>query len=219
MTTFSGAPRLVKGGIALLEPQTLRVLRVIVLQYSPDTLSRTLQVQSSGGEGGERSESLRLKAPPVETISLEAAIDAADQLEQPAANPAAVLLGVAPQLALLETIVYPASAHLEASRQLAAAGAVEIVPPEEPLALFIWGLQRVLPVRLTEFSVSEEAFDPRLNPIRATVRLGMRVLSVSDLGFSHKGSSLFMAYLRAKETMRPAVAPAGLSVLNLGRML
>ena len=34
----------------------------------------------------------------------------------------------------------------------------------------------MLPVKLTEFSITEEAFDVNLNPIRAKVSLGMRVL-------------------------------------------
>ena len=64
----------------------------------------------------------------------------------------------------------------------------------------------MLPVRITEFSITEEAFDPALNPIRAKVSLGMRVLSVDDLGFAHKGGNLFMAYLQNKEQLASARA-------------
>ena len=77
---------------------------------------------------------------------------------------------------------------------------------EAPLTLFVWSKNRVLPVRLTEFSITEEAFDPALNPIRAKVSLGMRVLTVNDLGFDHKGGSLFMAYLQQKEQLGRADA-------------
>ena len=83
MTTFPGSPRLLKGGIVLVDPDTGAVQRVIALQYNPDTLTRTLQVQGVGAEGGDRAEALRLKGPPVETIKLDAEIDATDQLEQP----------------------------------------------------------------------------------------------------------------------------------------
>ena len=62
-------------------------------------------------------------------------------------------------------------------------GTLEIVPAEAPLTLFVWSKNRMLPVRITEFSITEEAFDPALNPIRAKVSLGLRVLSVNDLGF------------------------------------
>ena len=68
-----------------------------------------------------------------------------------------------------------------------------------PLTLFIWNKNRTLPVRLTDFSITEEAFDTSLNPIRAKVNIGMRVLSVDDLGFNHKGGNLFMTYMQQKE--------------------
>lgn len=199
MSGFSGSPRLVKAAIVLVNPASGAVQRTITLQYNPDTLSRTFQIQGSGG--GDRSEALRLKGPPVESLKLDAEIDATDQLEHPQDNPDAVALGIQPELAALETIVYPSAASLVSNNGLAAAGTIEIVPAEAPLTLFVWGAQRTLPVRLTELSVVEEAFDPALNPIRAKVSLGLRVLSVDDLGFSHRGGSLFMAYVRAKEKL------------------
>ena len=42
MTTFPGSPRLLKGGIVLIDPDSSAVRRIIALQYNPDTLSRTL---------------------------------------------------------------------------------------------------------------------------------------------------------------------------------
>lgn len=213
------APRLVKGGLALLDPQTEEVLRVIVLQYSPDTLSRSLQIQSTGGDGSaQRAEPLRLTGPPIETLTLEAAIDATDQLADPGNNQATVQLGIFPQLAVLEMIVYPSYERLDKNGKLADQGQIEIVPPEAPLTLMILSKQRVLPVRLTDFSITEEAFDPNLNPIRATVRLGMRVLSVTDLGYNHKGGSLFMAYLQTKEQLAARDRPGRLGVFNLDRI-
>jgi hypothetical protein len=79
----------------------------------------------------------------------------------------------------------------------------------------VWSSQRVLPVRITEFSITEEAFDPSLNPIRARVSLGMRVLSVNDLGFSHKGGSLFMSYLQNKEQLARRAKASSLGTLGL----
>jgi hypothetical protein len=81
MTTFPNSPKLIKGGIVLIEPMTSSVRRIIALQYNPDTISRTLQVQGAGQKSGDRSEALRLKGPPVETIKLDAEMDATDQLE------------------------------------------------------------------------------------------------------------------------------------------
>lgn len=199
MSGFTGSPRLVKGSLVLVDPLTGAVQRTITLQYNPDSLSRTLQIQ--GATGGDRSEALRLQGPPVESIKLDAEIDATDQLEHPRDNPDAVALGVHPQLAALEAIVYPSATTLVLNNVLASVGTIEIIPAEAPLTLFVWSAQRVLPVRITELSVLEEAFDPALNPIRAKVTIGMRVLTVDDLGFTHRGGSLFMAYMRAKEKL------------------
>jgi hypothetical protein len=215
VTGFPRSPRLVKGGLVLVDPGSGAVSRVITLQYNPDSLSRTLQLQGVGG-GGDRSEALRLKGPPVETIKLDAEIDATDQLEAPEQNPDAVSLGLHPQLAALEAIAYPRAGVLTLNDVLASVGTIEILPAEAPLTLFVWSAARILPVRLTDLSITEEAFDPALNPIRAKVSLGMRVLSVDDLGFGHRGGSLFMAYLRAKEKLASRSQVVSLSNLGIG---
>ena len=210
MSAFPGSPRVLKGGIVPLDPVTSAVLtqRMIVLQYNPDSLSRTLQVQASGSDGHDFSEALRLKGPAIETLKLEAEIDAADQLEQPDQNQTVTEVGIFAQLAMLETLVYPTSAQLQSNNARLGSGELEIIPMEAPLTLFVWSKTRVLPVRITEFSITEEAFDVALNPIRAKVSLGMRVLSVDDLGFNGKGGGLFMSYLRRKEQLA-AQGPGG----------
>ena len=217
MTTFPRSPRLFKGGIVLLDPETSAVRRIIALQYNPNTLTRTLKGQTVGEEGG-RSQALRLKGPPVETYKLDAEIDAADQLEFPEQNVAVKEHGITPVLSALETIVYPESSQLQANNSLAASGTMEIVPTEAPLMLFVWSKNRVLPVRLTDFSITEEAFDPNLNPIRAKVSLGMRVLSVDDLGFDHKGGSLYMAYHQQKEQLATKFKSGVLSTFGIGEI-
>jgi len=192
MSSFPNSPRLLKGGIVLIDANTSAVLRTITLQYNPDTLTRSLQIKALA-EGGDRSEAMRLTGPPAETIKVEVELDATDQLEFPDQNSNATEFGLQPQLAALETIVYPSSAQIQSNNSLASSGTLEIIPMETPLTLFVWSKNRVVPVKLTEFSITEEAFDVNLNPIRAKVSLGMRVLSVNDLPFSHKGSSLFLA--------------------------
>jgi hypothetical protein len=199
MTTFPNSPKLLKGGIVLIDPVTSAVRRIVALQYNPDTISRTLQVQGVGAESGDRSEALRLKGPPVETIKVEAEIDATDQLE--IADGTATQFGLHAQLATLEIIVYPTSAQLQSNNSMAQSGTLEIAAMESALTIFVWSKQRIMPVRITEFSVTEESFDPSLNPIRAKISLGLRVLSVNDIGFDHKGGSLFMSYLQNKEQL------------------
>lgn len=215
MSSFPGTPRILKGGIVLIDPDTSQMRRVIALQYNPDSVSRTLQIQGVGEASGDRMEALRLKGPPVETVKLEAEIDATDQLEFPGDNPVTVDLGISPQLAVLETILYPTSAQLQSANSLARVGTLEVAPAEAPLTLFVWSRTRVVPVRLTEFSITEEAFDVSLNPVRAKVSLGLRILSVNDLVFDHKGAGLFMAYQQQKELLA-SMAPGSLSVLGIG---
>jgi hypothetical protein len=217
MTTgFPGAPRLVRGGIVTMDPDTSAVEKVIALQYNPDSLNRTLQIQAMpGGQDGVRVDALRLRGPAIETIKLEAELDATDQLEFPEQNPLAKTHGLHPQLAQLEMLINPSVATLQRDNALADAGTLEIIPLEQPLTLFVWSRTRVVPVRLTEFSVTEEAFDPNLNPIRAKVSLGMRVLNVDDLGFSHPGGRIFMAHLGNKEQLASQVANVAISVLGL----
>lgn len=207
MTTFPGSPRLLKGALVAIDPNN-PVPSVIVFQYNPETLTRTLTPRTSGGERA-RSEALRLSDPPEESIRLDVQIDAIDQLEKGAAP--AVEMGIYPQLSALELLLYPKSSHVIDNTILLSVGTIEIMPPEAPFTLFIWGKKRILPVRLTDFSITEEDFDPSLNPIRAKVSLGLRVLSYSDLPTDHRGYHLFLAHQTAKEAMARLAISSDLS--------
>ena len=213
------SPRLVKGGIVQVDPANGSTLRVIALQYNPDSLSRTLQVQSSGGDGADKSQALRLKGAAVETLKVEAEIDATDRLEFPDQN--AVDAGVrhppadrGPRAAGAADLGVPPG-----ERRPRRSGVLEVLPLQAPLTLFVWGKNRIVPVRVTDLSITEEAFDVNLNPIRAKVSLGLRVLSVDDLGFDHRGGTLFMGYLRSREAMAASGGSAALSTLGIGGSL
>jgi hypothetical protein len=216
MSTFPNSPLLLKAGLVLIDPTTAAILRIITLQYNPDTLTRSLQAQSLEPGNKDRSEALRLKGPAIETFKLDAEIDATDQLEKPDQNPVATQYGIYPLLAALETIVYPTSDQLQTSNTLAQNGTLEIAPMEAPLTLFVWSKSRVVPVRITELSITEEAFDANLNPIRAKVSLGLRVLSVDDLGYDDKGGNLFLVYQKEKERLSAMNQGGTLSGLGLG---
>ncbi len=100
-----------------------------------------------------------------ETLELELELDATG-------DPQAAL-GIQPQLAALESIAFP-------TRALAKA----------PLTMLIWGQARVVPVRVTELLVSEEAFDLVLHPIRATVAATMEVLTAPRRSPARAGEAL-----------------------------
>jgi hypothetical protein len=170
----------------------------IKFQYNPDEVTRSLKPQSVGDEP-DRTEIFRLKGPPIETIKCTIEIDATDLM---AAGDATTLqYGIQPQLAALELLVYPTSEALIANEALSLLGTVEILPMESNLTLFVWSKTRVTPVRITDLDITEEAFDPQLNPIRAKVSLGMRVLNVNDVGFLTPAGSLYMVYQLQKEAL------------------
>ena len=212
---FPGSPNVKRAGIVVVDSTTLAIQRIIAVQYNPDSLTRSLQVRATATEAGDRLDALRLTGPPVETIKLDAELDLTDQLEYPSQNPNAVQYGLYPQLAAFETLIYPSSAQIQSDNTLAQSGTIEIAPMEAPLTLFVWSANRILPVRITEFSATEEAFDTNLNPIRAKISLGMRVLSVNDLDFDHKGNSIYLAYQQRKETLAGKVGSVSLAALGI----
>jgi hypothetical protein len=197
------SPRLMKGGIVTLDPDTGIPLGMISLQYNPDTLTRKLQPQAVS-EQPDRSEILRLKGPPIETISVAAEIDATDQLA--ISDTVALTLGIQPQLAALEMLVYPSSVDLIINEALTLLGTIEILPMQSPLAVFVWNATRITPVRITSLDITEDAFDTNLNPIRAKVSLEMRVLNVNDTGFLNPAGALYMIYQIEKEALAIANA-------------
>lgn len=192
------SPRLFKGALLMLDPDTAIPRGAIILQYNPEMLTRSLTPQSIE-DPPDRSEILRLKGPPIENISLTAEIDATDQLETQ--NPIALAVGIAPILSALETLVYPSSIDLIVNEALTLLGTVEILPMESVLTVFVWNMTRITPVRITQLEITEEAFDPMLNPIRAKVQLGMRVLNVNDTGFLNPAGALYMLYQIEKEAL------------------
>ena len=194
---FTRTPQTIKGaiiGLDLFNP----LASVIVFQYNPDTMTRTLRGQGPA-DGGARSEAMRLKGAPIETIKLDVEIDATDQLEK--AEGVATTVGIYPQLSALEMLLYPKSALVVANTVLMAVGTLEILPPIGPFTLLVWGLKRVLPVKLTDLSITEEAYDTSLNPIRAKASLGLRVLSYNDLSITNPGYHLFLTHQIIKETL------------------
>jgi len=216
MTSFPGSPRLIKGaivGIDSLNP----IPSVIAFQYNPETLTRTLTAKMSG-EGNNPSEVLRLNGAPAETIKLDLEIDATDALER--ADPVVVAQGIYPQLSALEMLIYPKTPTVIKNTALLQTGSIEIISPVAPLTLLIWGPSRVLPVMIKDFSITEEAYDTNLNPIRAKVSLGLRVLSYNDLPVDNKGYYLFLAHQVIKETMAglgttTSLADAGSGMIKL----
>jgi hypothetical protein len=212
MSSFPGSPRLLQAALVGVDPAN-PVASVIAFQYNPDSVSRRLEARATGGgDGAARSEAFRLAGPPRETLSITAEIDATDLLER--GDPLAAELGIYPTLSALELLLYPKTRTVLQNLALSQTGVIEVIPPEAPLTLFVWGPKRVVPVRLTGFAITEEAFDTQLNPIRARVELSLLVLSYADLDPDHPGHGLFIAHQVIKEGM--GVLNLAASAQNLG---
>jgi hypothetical protein len=210
MTGLSSSPRLIKGaliGVDLFNP----LASVVVFQYNPDTMTRRLEPRGGTG-GGDKGEAFRLAGPPKETITVSVEIDASDQLE--ANNPLAIATGITPTLAALEMLIYPKTALVIANSVLGAAGIIEILPTDAPMTLFVWGPTRVLPVKVGAITITEEAYDTLLNPIRAKVELTLNVLSYNDLSLGTAGNALFMVHQVTKEVL--AMTNIFASIQNVG---
>ena len=195
-SAFPRSPRILKGALVAYQLPDL-LPTVIIFQYNPEQLTRSLQARTA--TGGGRGDAQRTDGPPEESISLSIEIDAADQLERSDAPTLAV--GLHPVLAALELLLYPSFPRVIANQALAAFGSAAILAEPAPMALFIWGPARVLPVRVGSLSITEQAFDSLLNPILARAELGLKVLTYRELEISNPGYWVYMASFTQKEVL------------------
>jgi hypothetical protein len=200
-------PNVQKGALAVYSsPTPGSSPRFIVFQYNPESMKRTLAnraapAPTSGATGAAKEDVLRVAGPPVETINLSVDMHAADQLADPDQFPDVAQDGLHPALATLELLMYPPTLNAMAIEAKAKAGTVQVSPADLPLVLLIWGKSRVVPVKLTSFAISEDAFDTRLNPIAAKVELGLQVLTYMEFTDSSVGRDAFIAYQTQKEAL------------------
>lgn len=217
MSMISNFPRLLKGAIVALDSNAAQIVSTIPFQFNPETLTRTLQVFAATEGETDRSESLRIKGAPKETIRLEVEFDSTGPLSD-SDQKTAVEVGIYAQLSALETLIYPQSSHVKQVMQQADRGILEIAPLEAPMSLLVWGKKRILPVRLTDFSITEEAYDVNLNPIRAKVSLSLQVLNYDHLPWNQRGSKLFLAHHQEKERLaKRGSIPYSQNLTGVGR--
>lgn len=197
MTGYPNSPQVTKAALISMGGG-IAVPRLIVLQYNPEQLSRTL-TPNYERVGDTPTGTELLAGPPQETLTLQARISAVDQLQ--AGNATAAQFGIHPQLATLEMMLFPSSASIQAKIAQLALGMLEVIPPEAPLTLFVWGARRVLPVQITHYHVMETLSDPHLNPIDATVELDLNVLTYQSFTPTQAGFYVYMANLAQREMM------------------
>jgi len=234
-TGYSRSPKLLKGALIEFSERFIGPIpNVIVFQYNPEMMTRTLEVWSQGG-GGESSasnETSHTAQPydPPETFTLALELDAADALENPAAHPVAFISGVADRIAAMEMLLYPQgdsllgglmgsiSGSLGGASVSSALGAGTGVQPASrgtvPVLLFVWGPGRIVPVRLTTFSVEEQAYSPLLYPIRAKVNIGLKILTPKDFPTCNRKLSEDLAITAFKFTRKQKEVLAAANIAN-----
>ena len=199
MTIFPRSPKILKGAFVQFDRQTTPG-RIITFQYNPEKFFRNLEARTKGSL-------------PRETITFTLALDATDALEEPGANPHTVESGIYPQLSALELLLYPQNSEQRHSSFLGIS--LSRRNTDQSFTLFVWGKNRVLPVRVTELHIIEEMFDPNLNPIRASIEVTMQVLTDEDLPSGYKGYDYWKSHLTTKRAMAQ-VAYANASLSNIG---
>ncbi len=207
MGSFPGTPRTLPGAIIAVDPLS-PLSRIVLFQYNPDEVTRTVRPRGSSGGGGS-SDAHRIWGAPTENISMTVEFDATDGLET--GDPLAMTLGVAGQLAALEMLLYPSSVSVIKNTALLLAGTLEILPPEGPLVVLIWGPGRAVPVKLDSLTIREQAFNTALTPIRASVDVTLEVLSYGDLSPTDPGFALFLVHQVVKETMATVAGVAAIA--------
>jgi hypothetical protein len=202
-------PRLERGELQVYERPDERGTtpdQRIVFQYNPETVRRSFTARTPppqpGSATGAPQVVLQVPGPPVETITLSIVLDAADQSGQ-GGEGARVRdeHGLHPVLARLELLLYPPSMRAEEIERQAEQGQVQVSAATTPLVILAWGRSRVVPVQLTTFSVTEEAFDPLLNPIMAKVELALKVLTYIEFPGDGTGRDSYIGYQKEKESL------------------
>jgi hypothetical protein len=221
-----------KGALVEFTPTFLPVPvpNVIVFQYNPETMTHTwAQPEPATTAGTETSNPLAVKGMPGEAFSFTIAMDARDEIADGSA-PAAALAessGIYSRLAALEMLLYPTgtsgsaltgtvSAAIISALSGAGAGPTRTIPQSVlPVTLFIWGPGRIVPVRVTDLTITEQLYDSALNPIHAEAQLTLRVLTPAELVAASAddgvlGSLATVAYTYTL-TLRQALAVANLT--------
>jgi hypothetical protein len=160
--------------------------RVIPFRFNPEGLSRSISIEaapgSEGVEGGAKPTSSTTEQAAdatsgtlKETFSVAIRLDLVDRLESAVGLDRD--LGILPEIAALEDLLYPA----ESSSAPSSDGQEPVQPrAPRPTVLFIWGDNRVYPVRITQMTVNETMHNNMLNPIRAEIEVGLEVLREGD---------------------------------------
>jgi hypothetical protein len=92
-----------------------------------------------------------------------------------------------------------------------------------PVTLLVWGVGRIVPVRITRYSIEEQTFLPSLRPLQATVSLTMSVLQPQAFkelsGFANTLASALSQFYAGQQRALAALNVAGVASEALRSLL
>jgi len=195
-TGLTRSPKLQKGALVqLIETLGVPLPSIVEFQFNPMKVSRSFRIWTPphAGEAGPPPAPDVQPFDPEESISMEIELDASDGLEDD--KPTAKEFGIADRLAALEKMLFSGDSPFQQAQEAAAAllGVGQpAVRKTVPIVLLVWGIGRMVPVRITSFSVEETLFLPSLRPLQATVNVAMQVLT-PDVFIGLSGPSVTVA--------------------------
>lgn len=223
--------RYVRGAFAVFSPHSKKLdSKLIPFRFNPEALSRSLQIeqaqQTQGAEGapsrggGSNTEqaSDASDGPLKQTFSVLIRLDMRDReaARQPAspADDETLSLGVLPEIAALEELMYPAPKADDSQQPVAAR-------PPRPVVLLVWGIHRVFPVRVVSMTINETLHNADLAPVRAEIEVGLEV--ARDDASAHVATKEALGYMQSQRTTHAGrfyetVSVQGTNVSGLGQI-
>lgn len=189
------AGQYLKGALVSFMPTfVLPVPNVIIFQFNPETITHnwTAPAAAASASGTKSEDPLAVAGLPGETFSFTLSLDANDMIADGnvVSSTLAQASGVYPRLAALEMLQYPSAAFsgglvgkVTASLGLGGSSDTSAQVPNNdvPTVLFVWGPQRIVPVRVTSLNITEKLYDTLLNPIQAEAQISLKVLTPDEL--------------------------------------
>lgn len=186
-----------RGGFIIYDPgEKPNGKRVIPFRFNPETLTRTIAVQAAQGGAGVQGAQPRSASSGPGAAAAPAAAAGGDQTSGSLKETFSVVIrldfadrqetltgfdekeGIAPEIAAIENLLYPAEVESDAASDGSEPVRVGVA---RPTVLFVWGANRVVPVRIASLKIDETVFNALLNPVRAEIEASLEVVGAAEV--------------------------------------
>lgn len=204
MGISSLSPKLLKGAFIAYYGKG-RQPRTIVFQLNPETIQRRVlppRLNNSSSSRGDVRERISFVLPVDVKLGDDFFVHDSDGESR----------GVLPFLSAVELLAYPARVVNEVTNAPGASGFAEIINflarlfrsssrSALPHVGLVLGERRMIPVRVKSVHIDEEAFDPKLQPTRASVKIVMDALTERESRRHPQMKEMYEHYLRLKVSL------------------